>query len=102
ARVRFQKSQEAAVQGYAILRALRNDAGKIVDFTIEYVNPRGAALAKRTPEATVGRGLTEVLPGLVSAGVFASFCNVVETGDALDAEVRYEQDGIVRWFRNMV
>jgi len=102
ARVRFQKSQEAAVQGYAILRALRGTDGKIVDFRVEYVNPRGAALAKQTPGMAAGRRLTEVLPGVVSAGVFASFCNVVETGDPLEAEVRYEQDGIVGWFRNMV
>jgi signal transduction histidine kinase/ActR/RegA family two-component response regulator len=102
ARVRFQKSQEAAVQGYSILKALRNAEGKIIDFVVEYVNPRGAALAKQTPEAAVGRRLTEVLPGVVSAGVFSSFCNVCETGEPLEAEVRYEQDGIVGWFRNMV
>jgi signal transduction histidine kinase/CheY-like chemotaxis protein len=102
ARVRFQKSQEAAVQGYSILKALRNADGRIVDFLITYVNPRGAALAKQTPEAAVGRQLTEVLPGVVSAGVFASFCNVCETGEPLEAEVRYEQDGVVGWFRNMV
>ncbi|HTU66589.1 MAG TPA: ATP-binding protein [Steroidobacteraceae bacterium] len=102
ARVRFQKSQEAAVQGYSILRALRAPDGKIVDFVIEYVNPRGAALAKQTPETAVGRRVTEMLPGVVSAGVFASFCNVVETGHPLESEVRYEQDGVVGWFRNMV
>jgi signal transduction histidine kinase/CheY-like chemotaxis protein len=102
ARVRFQRSQEAAIQGYASLRALRDESGKIVDFVVEYVNPRGAALARQTPEAAVGRRLTEVLPGVVSAGVFASFCNVCETGEPLEAEVRYEQDGIVGWFRNMV
>jgi signal transduction histidine kinase/ActR/RegA family two-component response regulator len=102
ARVRFQKSQEAAVQGYGILKALRNPDGKIVDFVVEYVNPRGAALAKQTPEGALGRRLTEMLPGVVSAGVFASFCNVCETGESLESEVRYEQDGIVGWFRNMV
>lgn len=101
-RVRFQKSQEAAVQGYSILRALRGKDGKISDFIIDYVNPRGAALAKQTPEAAVGRRLTEVLPGVVSAGVFSSFCDVAETGQPLEAEVRYEQDGVVGWFRNMV
>jgi len=102
ARVRFQKSQEAAVQGYSILKALRGTDGRIVDFVIEYVNPRGALLAKQTPEAAVGRPLTEVLPGVVSAGVFASFINVCETGEPLETEVRYEQDGVVGWFRNMV
>jgi signal transduction histidine kinase/ActR/RegA family two-component response regulator len=102
ARVRFEKSQEAAIQGYSMLRALRDENGKIVDFVIEYVNPRGAALAKLTPEAAQGRRLTELLPGVVSAGVFASFINVTETGDPLETEVRYEQDGVVGWFRNMV
>ncbi len=102
ARVRFQKSQEAAVQGYSILKALRDPNGKIVDFVIEFVNPRGAALAKQTPGSAVGRRLTEVLPGVVSAGVFSSFINVCETGEPLEAEVRYEQDGVVGWFRNMV
>ena len=102
ARVRFQKSQEAAVQGYSILKALRSPEGRIVDFVVAYVNPRGAALARQTPEAAVGRRLTELLPGVVSAGVFSSFCNVCETGEALEAEVRYEQEGVVGWFRNMV
>lgn len=102
ARERFQRSQEAAVQGFAILRALRDPQGKIIDFVIDYVNPRGAALARQTPETAQGRRLTEMLPGVVSAGVFASFCNVVETGDALETEVRYEQEGIVGWFRHMV
>jgi signal transduction histidine kinase/CheY-like chemotaxis protein len=102
ARVRFQSSQEAAVQGFAILSALRDPGGKVIDFVIEYVNPRGAALARQTPEAAMGRRLTELLPGVVSAGVFSSFRNVYETGDPLEAEVRYEQDGIVGWFRNMV
>jgi PAS domain-containing protein len=102
ARLRFEKSQEAAIQGYSMLRALRDENGKIFDFVIEYVNPRGAALAKLTPEAAQGRRLTELLPGVVSAGVFSSFINVTETGEPLETEVRYEQDGVVGWFRNMV
>ncbi len=102
ARVRFQKSQEAAIQGYSMLRALRDENGRIIDFIVDYVNPRGAALARQTPEAVTGRRVTEVLPGVVSAGVFSSFCNVTETGEPLETEVRYEQGGRVGWFRNMV
>ena len=49
-----------------------------------------------------GHRLTEVLPGVVSAGVLASFCDVAETGAPLESEVRYEQDGRTGWFRNMV
>ncbi len=99
---RFRKSQEAAIQGFAILRAVRDASGAIVDFTVEYVNPIGAALARHSPEAVVRRRLTEVLPGIVKAGVFDSLCKVAESGAPREEEVLYEEDGIRGWFRNMI
>jgi signal transduction histidine kinase/CheY-like chemotaxis protein len=99
---RFRKSQEAAIQGYANLRAVRNDGGKVADFLIEYVNPRGAAFARLTPEAVIGRRLTEVLPGVTRNHVLETFRDVTETGRPLEVELRYEQDGLSGWFRNMI
>ncbi len=99
---RFRKSQEAAIQGYGMLRAVRDEAGKVRDFIIEYVNPRGAALAGQTPEAVVGRRLTEVLPGVTRNHVFETLRDVTETGRPLEVELRYEEDGRSGWFRNMI
>lgn len=99
---RFRKSQEAAIQGYGLLRAVRDRAGKVGDFVIEYVNPRGAALARQTPEAVVGRRLTEVLPGVTRNHVFETLRDVTETGRPLEVELRYEEDGRSGWFRNMI
>jgi signal transduction histidine kinase/CheY-like chemotaxis protein len=99
---RFRHSQEAAIQGYAMLRAMRAHDGKIVDFAVEYINPRGAALARVKGDEVLGKPLTQVLPGVVSGGVFKSFCSVVDTGEPLESEARYEQNGRVGWFRNMI
>ena len=99
----FRKSQEAAIQGYGLLRAVReNPGGRIIDFIIEYVNPRGAALARQTQEAATGRRLTQVLPGVSKNHVFETLCDVTETGRPLEVELRYEQDGLNGWFRNMI
>lgn len=102
---RFRKSQEAAIQGYAMLRAERDEAGRLTDFIIEYVNPRGATLARRTPESVTGKRLTEVLPGVRRNHVFETLRDVTETGRPLEVELRYEQDGhngMGGWFRNMI
>jgi signal transduction histidine kinase/CheY-like chemotaxis protein len=99
---RFRKSQEAAIQGYGILRAVRDGSGKVRDFIIEYVNPRGASLARRTPESVIGRHLIEVLPGVTRNHVFETLRDVTETGRPLEVELRYDQDGRTGWFRNMI
>lgn len=99
---RFRKSQEAAIQGYGLLRAVRDEAGKVRDFIIEYVNPRGATLAHQTPELVLGRRLTEVLPGVKRNHVFETLRDVTETGRPLEVELRYEEDGRSGWFRNMI
>ena len=99
---RFRKSQEAAIQGYGLLRAVRDSSGRVVDFIIEYVNPRGAALARQTPELVFGRKLKEVLPGVTRNHVFETLRDVTETGRPLEVELRYEQDGRSGWFRNMM
>ena len=72
----FRKSQEAAIQGYGLLRAQRDAAGNVTDFIIEYVNPRGAAFARQNPDAVKGRRLTEVLPGVTRNHVFETLRDV--------------------------
>lgn len=99
---RFRKSQEAAIQGYGLLRAVRDSSGRVEDFIIEYVNPRGAVLARQTPELVFGRKLKEVLPGVTRNHVFETLRDVTETGRPLEVELRYEQDGRSGWFRNMM
>lgn len=99
---RFRSSQEAAIQGYSMLRAVRDFRGNVIDFVIEYMNPRGAELARRRPEELIGRRMTEVLPGTVRSGLFDHFREVIDSGTPAEFEVHYDNDGIAGWFRNMV
>jgi signal transduction histidine kinase/CheY-like chemotaxis protein len=99
---RFRKSQEVAIQGYALLRPTRDDFGRITDFIIEYVNPRGAAFAQRLPEEVIGERLTAVLPGVAHNRIFETFSEVADTGKAVEVELRYDQRGSSGWFRNMI
>ena len=99
---RFRTSQEAAIQGYAMLRALRDHRGDVIDFVFEYINPCGAEYSHRRPEQMIGRRMTELLPGTESSGLFSRFRDVVETGKSSEFEVHYAHDEIDAWFRNMV
>jgi serine phosphatase RsbU (regulator of sigma subunit)/PAS domain-containing protein len=51
---RLYEALDAAFDGFALLRAVRDDTGMIVDFSREYVNQIGAKLAGRTVEELVG------------------------------------------------
>lgn len=81
---RFQTAQEIAPEGFLVLEPLRNTAGAIIDFRIDYAN--GAALRllglrmRRGREG--GSRLSLVLPLHLDGpdGVLAEFSAVLETG----------------------
>jgi len=98
----FRQWQEASLQGFAVLSAVRDGEGAIVDFRFAYINPRGAAMFGRTLDAVAGQCMLEVLPGAKASGAVHSFVGVVETGEPSDTEVYYEGGGIDAWFRNLV
>ena len=68
AQERFLCSQEAAIQGYGLLKTLRDGAGAIVDFEFENINPLGATISRSSPELIIGLPLTKAMPGLVRGG----------------------------------
>ncbi|MDI6102234.1 SpoIIE family protein phosphatase [Actinoplanes sp. NEAU-A12] len=71
---------DAAFDGFALLRAVRDDAGAIVDFIREYVNQAGAKLAGRTVEDLVGGSLRES-DGEAAASLFGPLCQVADSGE---------------------
>jgi serine phosphatase RsbU (regulator of sigma subunit)/PAS domain-containing protein len=69
---------DAAFDGFALLRAVRDDTGAIEDFTREYVNQVGAKLAGRTVEDLVGGRIRD------SDGdtrLFGPLCQVTDDGE---------------------
>jgi PAS domain S-box-containing protein len=99
---RFRAAGELALDGFGILAAVRDRQGAIVDFRWSYANPAMAKLL-RMPGDPVGRRLLEDLPGHRSPpALFPSYVQVVETGQPVTAEVRYDADGIRGWWRTSV
>src|SRR3954462_6050658 len=56
---RLYDALDAAFDGFALLRAIRDAEGPIGDFTIEYINQVGANLASRTVEDLIGQRIAE-------------------------------------------
>ncbi|MEQ9234828.1 PAS domain S-box protein [Coleofasciculus sp. E2-BRE-01] len=99
---RFRVAQDLSLDGFTILKSLRDPAGNIVDFEWTYVNPMAAKMLNHSVSELLGQRLLTILPGnQTNSDLFEQYVNVVETGNSHDMEVRYESEGIVGWFRNM-
>ncbi|MBD2499029.1 PAS domain S-box protein [Anabaena azotica] len=79
------------LDGFGIYSAIRDRSGQIVDFHIEYVNT--AACVSNGCEEQTSRRLGEILPQHKESGLFAQYCQVVETGQTLvKDELIYEDN----------
>jgi signal transduction histidine kinase/ActR/RegA family two-component response regulator len=99
---RFLRSQEAAIQGYALLKTLRDRSGKSTDFEFEYINPLGAAIRRSEPERVVGRRVTDIMPGACAAGLLAALNEVAQTGVPADIEIADSSVSPAAWIRYLI
>ncbi len=88
----FRISLETLLDGFAIFSAIRNKAGRIVDFRYEYINKSGCKLNKKTYKEQVGHTLLELLPAHKDTGLFHEYMQVVETGKPLVRESLIYED----------
>ena len=86
ARERLQATLDAMLDPHVHLEALRDESGAIVDFAYTEANPAACAYNGMTRDELLGARLLVLLPGHVGAGLFARFCDVVETGRALSLD----------------
>lgn len=99
---RFVRSQEVAIQGYALLKSLRDTRGEPVDFEFEYINPLGARLHQLAQERIPGQRITSVMPGACAAGLLETLGQVVRTGNPVDIELADSSTAPPTWRRYMV
>jgi serine phosphatase RsbU (regulator of sigma subunit)/PAS domain-containing protein len=78
---RLYDALDAAFDGFALLRAVRDETGAIVDFTREYVNQIGAKLAGRTVEDLIGKRILDQPSGTTEIDLVPHLRAVAETGD---------------------
>lgn len=99
----FQIAVENMLDCFGIFSSIRDESGQIIDFRIDYLN-EAACLSNQIPKhMQIGRGLCEILPAHRETGLFAEYCQIVETGEALikDSlvyEDTYSEQKLVRAF----
>lgn len=81
-----------SLDGIMVFESVRDDGGEIVDFRWLDVNPAGAAMVQRGVGELLGRRLLDVLPGIETDGLFASYRRVVESGERFETEHCYSHD----------
>lgn len=86
---RFHLAVDSLVDPLFIMRSVRDAAGEIVDFTYDYANGAACALLRLPPENLIGRHLLDVAPAH-RGELFAAYRRLVETGEPLTGERRYE------------
>ncbi len=83
---RFRASVENMLDSFGIYSAIRAVDGTIVDFRIDYVNEAACVSTQLSREAQIGHRLLEVRPGHRESGLFAAYCDLVNTGIPLSRE----------------
>ncbi len=101
---RFRVAQELSPDGFTILRPVRDEKGRIVDFTWVYENAAVARMNGTDPKEVIGRRLLELFPGHRGSPFFNAYRQVAETGRQIIMEARYQGETIVKptWFRIVV
>ncbi len=98
----FRLVLEASPDGFIMLRSVRDAAGAIADFNIEYANLSAAKIVSRTQDELLGQPLLQLFPDCKTNDLFDRYATVAETGDAQTFETFYESKTLTGWFRNVV
>jgi PAS domain S-box-containing protein len=88
---------DTSISGIALLEAVRDERGAIVNFRIRLVNPAGERLVGKTQAQLQGTMLLENWPGHAEAGLFDLYARVADTGEPGELEVFYQAEGLGMW-----
>jgi PAS domain S-box-containing protein len=89
---RLRAALDTMLDCVGVYRAVRDAAGRITDFRVEYVNDAACASNRMTRAEQLGRGLCELLPAHRERGLFDDYVRVVETREPLARELCVYRD----------
>ncbi|HYD79944.1 MAG TPA: EAL domain-containing protein [Paucimonas sp.] len=99
----FYAASEASLDGFFLLRSVRDDSGKIVDFIIDDMNSRGERLAGTTKQHMLGKTLSELFPHIRKTGVMDELVAVATTGEVREMEWRNREPTVrAEWLHREV
>lgn len=90
----LQATMDASMDMIQVFEAVRNQEGEIIDFKYLLINHE----AEKWMPDVIGKNLLEQQPGVIEAGIFDTFKQVVETGTANQSERRYVHEQFNGWF----
>src|SRR3954449_249819 len=93
---------EAIDEAFFRMGAVRDAAGRIVDFEYLYCNRTALTLLDRRREEVLGRRLLELFPSHRTNGLFDAYVQVVETGESLRYEFAFDEGGVAGEFEVVV
>ncbi|MBU3750117.1 MAG: PAS domain S-box protein, partial [Mycobacterium sp.] len=76
-------AHQSDLEPWALLQAVRDPAGRVMDFVYRDINPLAARQHQSNRADLIGRSLTETLPAVTSSGLLEMYAHCVETGDPL-------------------
>jgi signal transduction histidine kinase/PAS domain-containing protein len=89
---------DASINAIFALDTVRDEHGKIVDFTFSRVNSTITKIVGKPADEIENTSFLQLYPTAQHIGLFELNCRVVETGQSLRREVYYKGDGLDNWF----
>ncbi|MGK7946018.1 MAG: diguanylate cyclase [Microcystaceae cyanobacterium] len=88
----------SSLDGIAALQAVRKVTGEIADFRCLLVNPIMADSLGISKDKMIGKPMLKRLLKKSKLDLLAKFVKVVETGEFLEQDLHYQQNGIDQWY----
>lgn len=91
--------QTISTDGFALMRALRDEQGQVVDFIWEFSNPAAERMANVGP--LVGNRMTELMPATRDhPSLLLRYVKLLENNESDVAETYYDEPRTRGWFLN--
>ncbi|MBO0934982.1 PAS domain-containing protein [Fibrella sp. HMF5335] len=87
-----------ALAGVSHFTSVRDSTGKIIDFTYKSYNKAAGMVTGLTADDVVGKSMLELFPEHNSSGFFSKWVELVEKGESVRFQDRYQGDGYDFWF----
>ncbi|GAA4453295.1 hypothetical protein GCM10023189_18130 [Nibrella saemangeumensis] len=89
----FQAVLASMLHAIAILKVVRDPAGKLEDLYYEYIGDKGLRETGMRREQIVGQSMLRLFPGVRQSRFWAAYEAVLETGEPQQFEEHYQHDG---------
>ena len=100
AEARFRSALDGMLDAFYIFRAIRDGAGRVIEFAFVDVNAEGAQLAHSRRQDLLGIGICDAFPVVRESGLFDLLVQVMETRKRYDGEYQPQDPRIsAKWLR---